>query len=51
LTHAAADRQAGVLRVHAIHQDAPFTKTMTTAIGREIQDLAHWLKLGLRLYQ
>jgi uncharacterized protein YcaQ len=46
---AAADRQPGVLRVHAIHQDPPFTKTMTTAIGREIQDLAHWLKLDLTL--
>jgi uncharacterized protein len=46
---AAADRQAGVLRVHAIHQDIPFTSTMTTAIGREIQDLAHWLQLDLSL--
>ena len=46
---ATADRQAGVLRVHAIHQDAPFTKTMTAAIGRQIQDLADWLRLELAL--
>jgi hypothetical protein len=46
---AIADRQAGVLRVHAIHQDVPFTKTMTAAIGREIKDLADWLKLELTL--
>ena len=46
---ATADRQAGVLRVHAIHQDVPFTKTMTAAIGREIKDLADWLRLELAL--
>ena len=46
---ATADRQAGVLRVRAIHQDAPFTKTMTAAIGRQIQDLADWLRLELAL--
>jgi uncharacterized protein len=46
---ATADRQAGVLTVNAIHQDVPFTKTMTAAIGREIQDLAHWLELDLTL--
>ena len=44
---ATADRDAGVLRVDAIHQDGPFTKAMTTAVRREIDDLAHWL--GLRL--
>src|SRR6202043_730772 len=46
---AAADRTAGVLRVRAIHQDVPFTTTVTAAIGREIQDLAHWLDLDLTL--
>jgi uncharacterized protein YcaQ len=44
---ATADRQAGVLQVHAIHQDIPFTSTMTTAIGHEINDLADWLELDL----
>jgi uncharacterized protein len=42
-----ADRQAGVLRVRAIHQDVPFTEPMTEAIGREIEDLARWLGLGI----
>jgi uncharacterized protein YcaQ len=44
---ATADRKAGVLHVHAIHQDVPFTKAMTSAVDREIKDLAHWLKLAL----
>ena len=46
---ASADRKAGVLRVHAIHQDVPFTAAMTAAIGREIEDLARWLALDLAL--
>jgi uncharacterized protein YcaQ len=46
---ATADRQAGVLRIRAIHQDIPSTNAMTTAIRREIQDLAHWLRLDLTL--
>jgi uncharacterized protein len=46
---AAADRDAGVLRVTAIHQDIPFTGAMTAAIHDEIGDLARWLGLGLRL--
>jgi len=44
---ATADRAAGVLRVHAIHQDVPFTRTMTAAIHHEIEDLARWLQLEL----
>jgi uncharacterized protein len=44
---ASADRDAGVLRVHAIHQDDPFTKTMTAAVGREIKGLAQWLEMDL----
>jgi uncharacterized protein len=46
---ATADRQAGVLRVNAIHQDVPFTETMTAGIAREIEDLARWLELDLVL--
>jgi hypothetical protein len=46
---ATADREAGVLRVHAIHEDAPFTPAMTAAIRHEIEDLAHWLKAGLSM--
>jgi uncharacterized protein len=46
---ASADREAGVLRVQAIHQDVPFTRAMTAAIGGEIEDLARWLGLDLTL--
>jgi uncharacterized protein YcaQ len=46
---ATADRDAGALRVDAIHQDVTFDRTMTTAIKREIEDLAHWLELDLTL--
>ena len=42
---ATADREAGALRVDAIHEDEPFTKAMTTAVRREIKDLASWLGL------
>jgi len=37
---ALADRKAGVLRGHVIHQDMPFTKPMTAMIGEEIKNLA-----------
>jgi uncharacterized protein YcaQ len=43
---ATADRRAGVLRVDAIHQDAPFTPATTAAVQDEITALASWL--GLR---
>jgi uncharacterized protein len=42
---ALADRKAGVLRVHAIHQDIPFSPAMTAAVNEEIGDLARWLGL------
>jgi hypothetical protein len=40
---AAADRKAGMLRVHAIHWDVEPTKAMAAAVDREIGDLARWL--------
>jgi uncharacterized protein YcaQ len=46
---ATAERTAGVLQVKAIHRDVPFTKTMETAVRREIADLAQWLELDLTL--
>jgi uncharacterized protein YcaQ len=46
---AGSDRKAGVLRVHAIHEDVPFTKAMTAQVRREIKGLAHWLELDLAL--
>lgn len=42
---ATADRKAGVLRVNTIHRDVHFTKAMTAAVNREIEDLAQWLRL------
>jgi uncharacterized protein len=44
---ATADREAGVLRVNAIHQDEPFDRAMTAAVQSEIEDLARWLELDL----
>jgi uncharacterized protein YcaQ len=44
---ATADRDAGVLRVGAIHQDTPFTPTVAAAVGGEVEDLARWLELDL----
>jgi len=46
---AAADRKARVLRVNAIHQDAPFDAATTAAVHDEIDDLARWLELDLTL--
>jgi uncharacterized protein len=45
---ALADRKAGVLLVHAVHQDVSFTAAMTAEIDQEIAALADWLELGLR---
>jgi len=44
---AAADRKAGVLRINAVHEDEPFTRAMTSAVRKEIKDLAKWLELDL----
>jgi uncharacterized protein YcaQ len=40
-----ADRNAGLLRVNAIHPDVRHTKAMTDGIRREIADLGTWLNL------
>ena len=46
---AIADRKAGVLRVHAVHQDVRLTKAMTKAVDAELAALATWLGLdGVR---
>jgi uncharacterized protein len=42
---ATADRKAPILRVHAIHEDVRFTRTMTKAVHAELEDLASWLGL------
>jgi uncharacterized protein YcaQ len=44
---ASADRDLQALRVDALHEDVPFTAAMTTAVHREIRDLARWLRLDL----
>ena len=46
---ATADRKAGVLRVDAIHEDEPFSKTAASAVRRELKDLARWLEIDLVL--
>lgn len=43
---AAADRDAGILRVDAIHQDVRFTRAITDAVEDELDTLANWLKLS-----
>jgi uncharacterized protein YcaQ len=45
---AAADRKASVLRVNAIHEDVSFSRSMTSAVRKEIEDLADWLELDVR---
>ena len=42
---ATADRKAGVMRVHAIHEDIRFTKAMTSAVHSEVASLASWIGL------
>ena len=43
---AAADRKASVLRVHAVHEDVKFTRTMKKAVQTEVDDLTSWLGLA-----
>jgi uncharacterized protein YcaQ len=42
---ATADREASVLRVHAVHEDVRLTKAIEKAVQRELEDLASWLGL------
>jgi uncharacterized protein YcaQ len=44
---ASADRKAGLLRVHAIHEDVRFTRALTKALRTEIDALAAWLGLDV----
>jgi uncharacterized protein YcaQ len=44
---AKADRKAGVLLVHTIHEDVPFTRSMSDGVREELEDLAAWLQLTL----
>ena len=42
---ATADRNAGVLRVNAIHEDVRFSRTLTRSVHAELEGLASWLGL------
>jgi uncharacterized protein len=42
---AAAERKAGILRVHAIHEDVTFTRAIESGVQAELADLAAWLEL------
>ncbi|WP_257425199.1 DNA glycosylase AlkZ-like family protein [Nocardioides carbamazepini] len=44
---AKADRKAGVLRVHAVHEDAPWAPETGDAVDAELIALADWLGMGL----
>ncbi len=44
---ATADRRAGVLHVHALHRDVPFTPAMIQTVEAEVDDLAQWLGLAV----
>jgi uncharacterized protein YcaQ len=45
---AVADRKAGVLHVHAVHQDVPFTADIAAAVDAELSALARWRGLDVR---
>ncbi|MFC0681481.1 DNA glycosylase AlkZ-like family protein [Lysobacter korlensis] len=42
---ALADRKRGVLTVHAVHEDVPFSTAIRDDVERELDDLATWLGL------
>lgn len=44
---ATADRDAGILRVDAVHEDGRWTRAMRAAVDEEIDSLATWLGLHL----
>ncbi|HET9420886.1 MAG TPA: crosslink repair DNA glycosylase YcaQ family protein, partial [Nocardioides sp.] len=46
---ATADRESGVLRVDALHEDEPFDESTRAAVDQEIENLASWLGLELEL--
>jgi hypothetical protein len=43
---ATADRDAGVLRVDAVHEDVSFTRKIASAVDAELNALAKWLGLA-----
>ncbi|GAB3402812.1 winged helix-turn-helix domain-containing protein [Schumannella luteola] len=43
-----ADRDAGLLRVHAIHEDEPFATAVRAAVESELDRFARWLGLTVQ---
>ncbi|GAA1938152.1 DNA glycosylase AlkZ-like family protein [Kitasatospora viridis] len=43
---ATADHRAGLLRVHAVHEDEPFGSALRAAVDAELAALAQWLGLA-----
>jgi uncharacterized protein len=41
---ATTNRKTGVLRVDAVHEDVPFTKSIAAAVDQEIAELTRWLQ-------
>lgn len=41
---ATTNRKTGTLRVDAVHEDVPFTKTIAAAVDHEIVELTRWLQ-------
>ncbi|MFC4616404.1 DNA glycosylase AlkZ-like family protein [Cellulomonas algicola] len=46
---ATADHAAGVLQVHAVHEDGPWRPAVRADVADELEDLARWLGLDLHL--
>ena len=44
---ATAERDRGVLRIDAVHEDEPFDSTLVDAVDSEIESLATWLDLAV----
>jgi hypothetical protein len=40
-------RSSGVFRVHALHEDEPFSADVAADVHDEIEELARWLELEL----
>jgi uncharacterized protein YcaQ len=44
---AKADRKAGLLRVHAVHEELPFDDEVGAAVDEQIRAMARWLRLDV----
>jgi hypothetical protein len=40
-------RKGGILQVHAIHEDVPFSPATKSAVHSEVEELAAWLGLEI----